>query len=141
MDDDLFSDDDKRSAAYRACMVGAVGAGVGSGVMVGRWLGVQGLLAGAAAGAVLGLVVGLKTCPRLAEPIKRKLFTQAPLTEKELLHATDALAGIAQLQSRRDALDLLALARWAGAQPAMSHARGGLPPPQAAQQLLRLPTA
>lgn len=137
MDDELFSDEERRTAAYRMCVLGATGAGVASGLMVGRWLGVTGVLTGAAAGAVLGLVVGLKTCPRLAEPIKQKLFSKAPMTERELRSAADALADVAQLRSRGDAVQLLALIHTAAPQVVALRRGAGLPPPMAAAQLLR----
>lgn len=137
-DNSLFSETEQRSAAYRICMLGTVAGGVASGLMVGRWVGVAGLLSGAAAGAVLGLVVGIKSCPRLAEPIKQKLFSQATLTHGEVNEAADALAEIAQLRSRVDALDLLALLRTLSTRLDARPPGLGLPPVYGANQLLRM---
>jgi hypothetical protein len=136
MDSQLFSEQEKEAAAYRMCVLGATGSGVASGLMVGRWVGAAGLLSGAAVGAVLGLVVGLRTCPRLAEPIKQKLFTKALLSEHELDSAAKALADIAQLPSRSEAIRLVALIHATAPQVVSLGHKAGLPPAMAAAQLL-----
>ena len=99
----ILTAQDKQNVSYGLCVLGQTAIGASLGSLVGG----QTLL-GAAGGAVWGLF----TCKHLAEPIKRKLFSQTGrLTEHEfkqaLLAAGQQFPGI----SKSQALGLLASAR------------------------------
>ena len=80
---ELFTEDEKNSMSYYAC----VGSSALMGMAVGRIVGLGGL----GAGALVGLVIGLAACPHLKEPIKRKLFSSSPMTEGEVLNTVQTL--------------------------------------------------
>jgi hypothetical protein len=98
----FFTEQDKRSMAYWSCVGGTtlIGAGMGS-------------LAGGQTlpGAAGGLVWGLFTCKYLQEPVKKKLFGQARMSEAEFKQALAAVHRQYPRMSKGDALGLLATAR------------------------------
>ena len=128
----ILTDADKRDISYGACVAGSALIGAG----VGRFLGLQGLLAGAGA----GLVIGLMACPKLQEPIKRKIFSQnARLTDQELTQAMAVVRSETPVTSKSDAMYLLGVARqqYASNPGAFDGRRTSVPPLRsAAQQLL-----
>jgi len=102
-DFELFTEEDKRSIAYGACVFGQVAIGA----TIGSIAGGQTLL-GAAGGAVWGFF----TCRYLEDHIKRKLFSQSGrLSEDEFRQALLATKKQFPLISKREALELLAAAR------------------------------
>ena len=105
MDDfNIISEQDKKDLSYGACVAGSAL----TGMAVGRFIGLQGLLAGAAA----GLAFGLLACRHLQEPIKKKLFSDTGrLTDQELAQAPRAVRLETGVQSKADAMYLLAAAR------------------------------
>lgn len=100
-DQDFFSEKDKNSAAYMACVAGTTI----TGMAVGRFAGLQGLLAGGIAGAVVGLLV----CRQLTPAIKRKLFSRAEvLSDSDIVSLTGELQKQHPQLNRSEALNLLA---------------------------------
>lgn len=105
VDDDfnIFTEDDKRSTAYRLCVMGHMAIGATMGSLAGG----QTLL-----GAAAGTAWGLFTCKALQEPIKKKLFSSAePLTESELKQALSAVKQEFPFLTKKEALEVIAGAR------------------------------
>jgi hypothetical protein len=102
---EVFTEADRRSAAYNACVAGStlVGLAVGS-------FGVNPV--SVVTGGAVGLAIGLKACPYLAPQIKRKLFSSSSkLTEKELASTLRAMSLQRPGIRKSDALIQLAAVR------------------------------
>jgi hypothetical protein len=102
-DFDLITEEDKRHMSYGLCVLGHVAAGATLGSMAGG----QTLL-----GAAGGTVWGLFNCKHLAEPIKRKLFSQRErLSDWEFRQVLAAAKRQFPLASKPQLLGLIAQAR------------------------------
>jgi len=105
MSDDfnILTEKDKKDVSYGLCVLGQTAIGATLGSMAGG----QTLL-----GATGGAVWGLFTCRHLAEPIKRKLFSQhARLTEHEFKQALLATKRQYPNITKDQALKILSRAR------------------------------
>jgi hypothetical protein len=103
-DFNIFSNTDKRDISYAAC----VGGSVLVGASIGRFAALPGLFALSAA----GLVIGLFSCKRLAPAIERKIFTSNQmLNDSEIAHTLRVIRDETGIQSKSDALFLLAIVR------------------------------
>lgn len=114
MEDFVFlTEEEKSTAAYRACVAGSAGVGMTYGSFAGGVLGAGvGSAPAALLGGLVGFGLGLAVCPHLKEPIKKKLFSaHAPLSDQELLSAMQAVQFQHPHITKKDALHLLAQLR------------------------------
>ncbi|HTL45447.1 MAG TPA: hypothetical protein VL262_13980 [Vicinamibacterales bacterium] len=102
-DFNIITEEDKSHLSYGLCVLGQMAAGATLGSIAGGQT-----LAGAAAGTVWGLF----TCRYLAEPIKRKLFSQNErLSDQEFKQALTAARRQFPLATKAQLLDLIGNAR------------------------------
>jgi hypothetical protein len=101
---ELFTEDEKNSISYKAC----VGGTTLTGLALGRFGGIHGLVVGGAA----GLAWGLLTCKYLKEPIKRKLFSHSErIHEGELSSLLNTIRSQHPALTKNQAIELLAQIR------------------------------
>lgn len=99
----IITEQDKKHLSYGLCVLGTMAVGA----MFGSMAGGQTLI-----GAAGGTVFGLFTCRHLAEPIKRKLFSQnGRLSEPEFKQVLVAAKQQFPLATKAQLLDLIANAR------------------------------
>lgn len=102
-DFNIITDQDKKHISYGMCVVGTMAVGTTLGSMAGG----QTLL-----GAVGGTVWGLFNCKYVAEPLKRKLFSQhTRLSDQEFAQVLRAARQQFPHASKAQLLDLIASAR------------------------------
>lgn len=114
MEDFVFlSEEDKSAVAYHACLAAPTAAGAAYGSFVGGVLGAGvGSAPAALLGGLIGLAMGLAACPRLTEPVKKKLFSaHSPLSDRDLLTAMQAIQTLHPDVTKKDAMHLVALLR------------------------------
>jgi len=99
---EIFTEEDKRSFAYRLCVLGHVGIGAAMGSLAGGMT---------IPGAIGGGLWGLGTCKFLAVPIQRKLFSSAKLSDGEFRQALQSVKQQHPGIRKADALKLIAKAR------------------------------
>ena len=98
----LLTEDDKRHTAYQMCVVGTS--------LVGGALGAITTGFGAPLGAAAGFVLGRASCPYLAEPLKKKLFSRNDkLSDGEFKQVLSATKRSFPQASKSDILKMIAM--------------------------------
>src|SRR5262245_18922501 len=101
-DFNIITEQDKKHVSYGLCVLGSMSVGAAFGSLGGQTL----------LGAVGGTVLGLFTCMYVAEPIKRRLFSQiGRLSDKEFKQVLAAAKRQFPLATKAQLLDLIAIAR------------------------------
>jgi hypothetical protein len=100
--EDFFSEKDKNSMAFAACVASqtVIGGAVAS-------IGSLGIAAPIGFGA--GLLFGVLTCPKLKAPIKRKLFgSDSSYEEQEVSQMIEVMKSLRPGVSNQEALSIIA---------------------------------